>query len=358
MSEIIKRSEQQVSKPIGLNEKCLPVTVRDKITSALSKMTEDKVSTTLASLLRSVETGYSVANTINRDLVYLARIPKNLEGGVRAGELGFMQKADTGEMLGAIVGPDHLNRGFVRIEEGYMPSPDLLHSLSNLAMQQQLAHMAEVIDDVRSRVIILQETYDKALYGELRGMHQQLIQMRDTQDPTTRKSLATGAITSINKTRGKIEQRLIDELAKLPEAPATMLRALLKTFLTKGFKADLCDGYDKIQELFSYYLTASQLLAYIYAFLDEPAAYDDVFVPSPELLDNPNIKKLSLAEVCVGSIEDAWYKQPQEYLGRIQHESQRLFCDTKEYIEIEVTGKQLLEALNYEEAKDELNTNT
>ena len=219
MSEIIKRSEQQVGKPIGLNEKCLPVTVRDKITSALSKMTEDKVSTTLASLLRSVETGSSVANTINRDLVYLARIPKNLEGGVKAGELGFMQKADTGEMLGAIVGPDHLNRGFVRIEEGYMPSPDLLHSLSNLAMQQQLAHMAEIINDVRSRVIILQETYDKALYGELRGMHQQLIQMRDTQDPTTRKSLATGAITSINNTRGKTEQRLIDELAKLPEAP-------------------------------------------------------------------------------------------------------------------------------------------
>ena len=352
MSEIIKRSEQQVGKPLGLNEKCLPVTVRDKITSALSKMTEDKASTTLASLLRSVETGSSVANTINRDLVYLARIPKNLEGGVRSGELGFMQKADTGEMLGAIVGPDHLNRGFVRIEEGYMPSPDLLHSLSNLAMQQQLAHMAEVIDDVRSRVIVLQETYDKALYGELRGMHQQLIQMRDTQDPATRKSLATGAITSINKTRGRIEQRLIDELAKLPEAPATMLRALLKTFLTKGFKADLCDGYDKIQELFSYYLTASQLLAYIYAFLDEPAAYDDVFVPSPELLDNPNIRKLTLAEVCVGSIEDAWYKQPQEYLGRIQHESQRLFCDTRDYIEIEVTGKQLLEALNYEETKD------
>lgn len=352
MSEIIKRSEQQVGKPLGLNEKCLPVTVRDKITSALSKMTEDKVSTTLASLLRSVETGSSVANTINRDLVYLARIPKNLEGGVISGELGFMRKADTGEMLGAIVGPDHLNRGFVRIEEGYMPSPDLLHSLSNLAMQQQLAHMAEVIDDVRSRVIVLQETYDKALYGELRGMHQQLIQMRDTQDPATRKSLATGAITSINKTRGRIEQRLIDELAKLPEAPATMLRALLKTFLTKGFKADLCDGYDKIQELFSYYLTASQLLAYIYAFLDEPAAYDDVFVPSPELLDNPNIRKLTLAEVCVGSIEDAWYKQPQEYLGRIQHESQRLFCDTRDYIEIEVTGKQLLEALNYEETKD------
>lgn len=352
MSDIIKHSEQQISQPIGGNDRCLPAAVRDKITSTLSKITEGKVATTLASLLRSVETGSSVANTINRDLVYLARIPKHLESGVRAGELGFMQKADTGEMLGAIVGPDHLNRGFVRIEEGYMPTPELLRSLSNLAMQQQLAYMAEVINDVRSRVIVLQETYDKSLYGELRGMHQQLIQMRDTQDPTTRKSLATGAITSINNTRGKIEQRLIDELAKLPEAPATMLRALMKTLLTKGFKSDLCEGYDKIQELFSYYLTASQLLAYIYAFLDEPAAYDDVFVPSPELLDNPNIRKLSLAEVCVGSIEAAWYKHPQAYLGRIQHESQRLFCDSKDYIEIEVTGKQLLEALNYEETKD------
>ena len=174
MSDIIKHSEQQVSQPIGRNDKCLPAAVRDKITSTLSKMTEGKAATTLASLLRSVETGSSVANTINRDLVYLARIPKNLEGGVRAGELGFMQKADTGEMLGAIVGPDHLNRGFVRIEEGYMPTPELLRSLSNLAMQQQLAHMAEVINDVRSRVIVLQETYDKSLYGELRGMHQRL----------------------------------------------------------------------------------------------------------------------------------------------------------------------------------------
>lgn len=343
MDEITDRSEYSIQDSASPSN--VPATFRDKMVTSLQKIVDEKSSTLLSTLMRSAEVSSDIINTIQKELVYIARIPKHLEAGVRSGALTFMQKSGTRENLGAIVGQDHMNRGFVRIEQGYLPDPNLLHSLSNLAMQQQLARMAEVLDEVRSRVIVLQETHDKSLYGKLRGMQKQLIQMKDAQNRQTRKQLATNAITVLNETRGEITQRLIDELMHLPETPDNWLGAVWKTLRTKGFNDSLRVGYDKIQELFSYYLTATQLLAYTYAFLDEPASFYDVFLPDAELSNSVSIRKLILAERCVGSIEDAWYKKPEIFLKRIQHESQELFCEKANVIEIEVTGAELLEAI-------------
>lgn len=347
MGEIEKRSENLPQNTSGNDNAALPAKLRDSISGTLSKITGEKASVALASLMRHVEFASDVKAHISRDTILRAYVPKHLEEAWKAGDLKFMVKKDTGEQLGALVGNDSImNKGFVRIEEGYMPDPNLLHSLSGVAMQQQLAHMAAVLDDVRSRVIVLQETQDHSLLGELRGMCQQLIQMRDATDPENRRQLANNAITVINTTRGKITQRLIDEMKNIPVAPDHLLGALWKAFISKDFKPKLVEGYDKIQELFSYYLAATQMLAYAYAFLDEEKSYAAVFAPDPELMDKAALDKLARAEIIVGDHDVLWYKTPEAFLGRIQRESKRLFAANDSFIEMEFTGAQLLEVLD------------
>jgi len=347
MGDIEKRNENLPQNTSGNDNAALPAKLRDSVSGTLSKITDEKTSVVLASLLRHVEFAADFKAHLNRDTVLFAHVPKHLKEAYDAGELKFMVKKDTGEELGALIGDDSImNKGFVRIEKGYMPDPGLLHGLSGIAMQQQLAHMAAVLDDVRSRVIVLQETQDHSLLGELRGMGQQLIQMRDAVDPENRRQLANNAITMLNNTRGKITQRLIDEMRNIPVAPEKLLAALWKAFISKDFKPKLVEGYDKIQELFGYYLAATQMLAYAYAFLDEEKSYAAVFVPDPELMDKAALGKLIRAEIIVGENDAMWYKTPEAFLGRIEHEAKRMFEAHNDYIEIEFTGAQLLEVLD------------
>lgn len=75
-------------------------------------------------------------------------------------------------------------------------------NIATLAVQQQMAQMTEVINDVRERVIALQEGYNQDLFGSIIGMHQQMAQLSDVKNDEIRKGFVINAITELNKVRG------------------------------------------------------------------------------------------------------------------------------------------------------------
>lgn len=346
MEHVVKESDDSLNLQNDAKQRCLPKRFKDNITSALQKRRDEKAAYALSMIFQHAEVDTEIVNSIQRKMVYLARIPKHLQPGIASGELTFMQKADTGESLGAIVGPDHMNRGFVRIEKGYVPNPNLLLSLSNLAMQQHLAQMALVLDEVRTRIKEIQDTLDHELFGELRGLRDQLEQISETKDSDSQKLLTLNAITALNITRGKITQRLIDEIKKMPNVPQNKYLRGWQTFWSKEFRKNVEGGYEKAQELFMYYLVATQLLAYAYSFLDEERSYQKVFVPDCELSQASAMQKLQAAEGILGATYEAWYKNPEQFLGRLSNEAKKLFANPQDAIEIEITGEQIMEAIN------------
>ncbi len=348
MGELIRRPDNLPEEKA--DTKSLPSNVRKKITTAITEFSENQKAETLALVLRRSEVGRDIYKTIHKTSVYIAKIPANLQEKWESGELQFMEKKDTGEKLGVVVGNNNFgNNGFVRIEEAQFSNANLPRSLADLAMQQQLAHIAKVVDEIRSRVVLLQETYDHELLGELRGMHEQLFQIGKTQDPETRKQLATNAITALNITRGKIVQRLIDEIGNMPDIPKYKFFVAVKTFFSNGFYPKVEQGYDKAQELFEYYLSATQLLAYAYAFLNEKNAFLDIFTPDPDLTSPELLEKMEKAEsLCESEVSSCWYKDPELFLGKLSEETLAIFQSEKEFIEIEVKGQKLLEAMNNE----------
>lgn len=224
--------------------------------------------------------------------------------------------------------------------------------------------MTEVINDVRSRVIALQESHDSDLFGSIKGMHQQLLQIKDAKNPDTRKQLTANTITVLNEVRGKAETAILNALKDIADVPDSDVSIIGKIIRDKNFLANTVEQYNRIEELFSYYLTATQLLGYAYAFLDEPQSYEDIFSPSPELIDNPNLQKLLLAEnLFEETIGETWYKNPEKYLQEIKEQSHTLFLESHDTIEIEITGKELLEAIEYggtednTDSKEKISTN-
>ena len=309
-----------------------------------SGFTEQKAISFLSALANTEEIRREALKVIRKETTYIARIPKKLESDIKAGLLDFMTNKETGEKLGMLVDEKHRARGYMRISES--TAVDVASNLANIAIQQQLAVMTEVINDVRSRVIALQEGHDADLFGSIKGMHQQLLQMRDARNPETKKQLATHAITLLNENRGKIETTILNILRDLDTVHETDVKILGKIAKNKNFLSDTVEKYDRIEELFSYYITATQLLGYAYAFLDEPFSYEDIFMPSKELIENENLQKLTAAEnLYIEDIGDTWYKNPKDFLLKIEQTARSVFADSDDIIEIEVTGQKLLEAI-------------
>jgi hypothetical protein len=187
-------------------------------------------------------------------------------------------------------------------------------------------------------------------------MHQQLLQMRDARNPDTKKQLATHAITILNDVRGKIEVTILNTLRDIEFVPSTDRAILIKIAKNKNFLSDTVEKYDRIEELFGYYVTATQLLGYSYAFLDEPTSHKDIFTPSRELVENENLQKLTAAEnLYEERINETWYKNPENYLLKIESSSHRVFMESSDIVEVEVTGEKLLEAIEYERKSNEEN---
>lgn len=324
--------------------KSLPAAFKEKILNALSDIKEEKLLEFLSTSFNFEEIRQDVFKVIHRETIYIARIPKKFDAERNQGILDFMIDSKTGENLGVLVSKKHKIRGFVQIEE--IVKTDIAENISNIAMHQKLALITEVINDVRSRVIALQEGHDSDLFGSIKGMHQQLLQIKDARNPDTRKQLTANAITVLNEVRGKAEAAIINELKNISDMPHTDIGIMGKILRDKNFLSDTIMRYDRIEELFSYYLTATQLLGYAYAFLDEPQSYEDIFAPNQELIANPNLHKLFLIEnLYEEAIGETWYKNPERFLLEIKEKSHSLFQEDSDTIEIEITGKELLEVI-------------
>ena len=324
----------------------LPAKLKDSITHALANITEEKVLSLVSRSIESNELRKKAAEMISKEAVYIAKIPKKFDGDFNAGLLDFMTDSKTGENLGVLVNGKNRIQGHVNIER-VTKNTELSANVASIALQQQVAQMTEVINDVRDRVIALQEGHDKDLYGSVIGMHSQMIQMRDAKTEETRRGLAYGAITKLNDVRGRIQAAVAHELESMPNVPGDNMKIVWEIAKDKTYLQRVVDSYDRVEELVSYYLAATQLLGYAYAFLGEESSFEDIFTPCDVLLDQVALQKLVSAEALYNEdIQDAWYKNPAEYMLRIQEAATQLFLPKEDdVIELEIPGQKLLEAM-------------
>jgi hypothetical protein len=348
-----KQNHSDIPKVGKADDRSLPAAVRDKIAKGLANITGTKISNALNAIFSKAEITADAVKYIQRGTVYLAEVPKKLQKDFAEGKLKFMKKS-TGELVGEIVGSSNFgNKGHVIIKDSGILHSNIPHDLTTIAMQQQLAHMAAVLDEVRSRVIELQNIYDASLLGELRGMRDQLAQVQSVDDLLSKHDLVIRAITSLNSARGRITQRLIDEIQKMPNVPNSIPKSIIKTLFCGNYKCSVESGYGKINELFGYYLAASELLAYAYALIGEANAYINIFTPDCELLNNIGFANLERAECICGISDERWYSAPSKYLGRIRAKAEQIFLSNPDSIVIEITGNQIMGAIEYVEQESE-----
>lgn len=344
--EIIAVQDSDQSAIECIPQNSLPEKLQKSITSVLAKKNEESILRVISESIESNAIRKKARKIINPETTYIARIPRKLEDDMKTGLLDFMKDSKTGDNLGVLINGKNKIKGHVRIEE-LKESVEISGNIATIAVQQQLAKMTEVINDVRSRVIALQEGHDDDLFGSIRGMHKQMVQIRDAKDPETQKQLTYQAITVLNDTRGKIEQAVIHTLNDMPIVPDKDLKIIWEITKDANYISSVNEKYNRVEELVSYYLAATQLLGYAYSFLGEENSFEDIFTPFPELLNEEMCQKLIHAEnIYKEEIKDVWYKCPSDYMLQLKEASHRLFAKKEDdVIEIEISGEKLLEVI-------------
>ena len=219
--------------------------------------------------------------------------------------------------------------------------------MQNIMIMQQLMAMTEVLNEIREHVVEIKEIYDDDLLGSIQGMRDQLSQIRSVELDENQRQLLNNAITQLNVARGKVRRHILRTIGDLPTVPNTKVGAYLKMAVHGEYADDLLDASNKVEKYFSMYLMATQLLGYAYAFLGEVHAYEEVFMPDREMIENPNFEKLIRADIYFSDRqEESWYRTPEKYLLRVSEETKRIFVESEEWMQIEFTGEQLLEAAN------------
>ena len=217
----------------------------------------------------------------------------------------------------------------------------------NIMIMQQLMAMTEVLNEIRERVVELKELHDDDLLGSIQGMRDQLSQIRTVNLDENQRQLLNNAITNLNDARGKVRRHILRTVGNLPDVPKTKMGAYIKMAIHGEYADELLSASDEVEKYFSMYLLATQLLGYAYAFLGEVKAYEEVFMPDCEMVENPNFEKLIRADIYFSDRqEESWYRTPEKYLLKVREETKRIFAESEEWMQIEFTGNQLLEAVN------------
>lgn len=322
--------------------------IKKSISDNLEKESKGRFIRLLSESLEANSIRKEFLNFLSEDHVYIAKIPKKVQEELDNNLIKFMTDKKTGENLSVLVDQKNRIKSHMNVEK-VQNNFDITRQISSIAVQRQLAEMAEVLGDVRNRVIALQVAHDNDLFGSIKGMEEQMRQIMNTEDDDTRKSLICNAITVLNETCGKITSSLIWTIKSLPNVPDNDLKTIAEILRDKGFLPSVVENYDRAEELLCYYLTASQLLAFCYAYLGEERAYEDTFKSISKLTDKGSIQKFVLAErVFEETVAEAWYKSADKYMLKVNNMAHDLFStEGKEYIMFEISGLELLEELSY-----------
>lgn len=344
MENTIELNENHLA--VQTNKSLVNSNVTMKVGETLQRISADRFLNVFSDAVQMQRIREEVISCIRADATYVARIPKKLQQGMDEGILKFMTDSKTGENLGVLVNEKHRIQGNVIIEKA-VRTADIATNLGLIAVQQQLAQISTVVNDIRARVISIQEDMDDEILGTIKGMQNQLLQIRDSRDLATKKELLLLTINELNKCRGRIEKKLEKEALAFPDVPESVWGIVWEILKNHEYINNLTAQYDRIEKLTDNYLAATQLLGYAYAFLGEEKAYEDVFSISQVFFDSGFQYRLLKSETIYNeTIGKTWYGNPDQFFLRLDQRVQFLMLDEGNCIELEIPGTRLLEALN------------
>lgn len=285
---------------------------------------------------------------------YVVQVPLQYQKAFDAGTYFINQNKKTGVMWPALMEVKEDGRwGFIDnlpIKEQELihgnPMHDIATNFYNLALQKQIASLAEKVEQTYKIVERIEHgQMDDRIAGLYSGREQiqHAMLLEDPQDKKQAIALGRQSLTDAKYQLGLTLKRRIEEFEPIPDST---FRQLNLAFRQKGVFDRRDDEIDEIQNYYALFLDATQLLAASYIVTGDIEAATQTYKDSIEFvstIDFSNVQTIRHIHK-QKEIKDLFVFHP---ITDINAEKKKLDAAAKEYdyLLIEASGNELLEVL-------------
>jgi len=236
-----------------------------------------------------------------------------------------------------------------RLEE---TNPTNFSNVNNIALQSTMAAVLEQLELLNKQVADVLQGQLTDRMGIIKGAVDTYKQALLVNDITVRNQLLTQAVSELNKGRRQLIESLESKTEFINKLPQSSFKQFCYSIINKIDINEIETKFLETQLIFDNIIKSSNYIALIYEELGEVNALRESFPPLKECIMEYSDKMRKAVEFLPynpnSESQDSWYKTPEKIIEMIDFHIRKL---NSKYIEIEVTGEQLLlkeEGANFE----------
>lgn len=292
---------------------------------------------------------------------YVLDIPPLFKKAIDSGEAWFNTKKDTGEMLASIshkVGKKkEFMKNFTVKKESFVNDrafAGISDRMYNIAMQQQLAAIANQLQDVQNGVLRIEIGQKDDRYAKIEGARYQMLLASKMPNKADQIDCVKNAMPLLAEGTESIKRafkRMVDDFEVIPKPK---LKIYWKMFTDKGnYKNKKDREIDDINEHFNFINAAYQLMAAAEVILEAPDSVTEVFNQEAEFLGTIDNKKIvSIINMHPElDVSNEWFNNSARFIAEAKERYLNCLNQKFDFFSIEVTGQQLLEVIEDEKTK-------
>ena len=337
--------------PTEANQKTVPIPAEGKKLYISHNSVGIDFQALLGHVVQCVNMGEILAE-IKAGTQYVVQIPAEFQKAYESGEMFIMENMKTGKKWPSLMkiaedGRHQVVSPLPITEQAIVhgnPVQELANSQHNMLMQQQVAHLTELVERTYRVVEQIKHGQMDDRIGLLEAGKNGLIlalsmpegEERNRQIDSSRQNLLV-AQAQIEKT---LERRAV-EFDPLPQAAAMRF---MREFFHSGYLAEKKNDVQEMQEYYDLYLQATKLLAASYAICGNLETAEQTFRLSETTIQAIDFSKVKTIVYQHKALTDMFYNAP---IGYIEAEREVCMEEAKryDYVAIEVSGEKLLEVL-------------
>lgn len=324
-----------------------------KVLKIAKTMTSMDFMGTLGQLAQVVNIA-NITNTLEKGAEYIVQIPVKYQKQFEAGEYFINKNSKTGIEWPTLMKKAENGRNQfvdnlpIKREEFIQGNPfqDMCNSYNNIIMEQQIARIAEKVEETFEVVRMIEKGQQDDRAALIETGRKQILLAMTVHNEGRKKYLIDTGLDNLMLGQEQIGKALKLRVESFKALPDGRLPMFFTTVSTPGYLDKKDKEVEAIQDCYSMYIEATKMIAATLTYEGEMDAVQQVFNDSTVQLKAIDFSKVKTIERAHkdADLSDWFFNRPAEY---VEAEKQPCLEMTKsiDYLQIEVSGEDLLEAI-------------
>lgn len=349
MDELIPSTNADL--PIEVPQDQMPVPAEGKTLYITSETKGFDFHALLGQALQCVNIAEILAE-IKAGTQYVVQIPAEFQAAYESGEMFIMENMKTGKMWPSLMkiaenGRQQVVTPLPIAEQAIVqgnPIQELANGHHNMLMQQQVAHLTEMMERTYRVVERIEHGQMDDRIGLLEAGKNGLILAMTMPEGDERSRQIDSSRQNLLVAQAQIEKTLERRAGEFEPLPKAAPLRFMREVAHSGYLAEKRKDVREMQEYYDLYLQATKLLAASYAVCGNLQTAEETFRLSEATIRDIDFSKVKTIGYQHKELADMFYSAPTGYIA-----AEREVCleEAKQYdyVALEVSGEKLLEVL-------------